>query len=108
MSNGDAKESLDFIDIHKQQVYGVKVDGAEYPEWKDTALKNYYFAQAGLFVQRSKFGDEDEVGAFTLLADTLMSKSPKLKHVYDQNVCTVLGMTHEERPVTWQRSKAVV
>ena len=78
MLNGDAKESLDFIDMYKQQVYGVKVDGAEYPEWKDTALKNYYFAQAGLFATNSKFGDEDEVGAFTLLADTLMSKSPNM------------------------------
>ena len=39
--NGDAKETLDFIDI-QQMVYGVKVDGADYPEWKDTALKNDY------------------------------------------------------------------
>ena len=30
-------------------VYGVKVDGADYPEWKDTALKNDYLRDAGLF-----------------------------------------------------------
>ena len=77
--NGDAKETLDFIDTYKQMVYGVKVDGATDQEWLDTALKNDYFAQAGLFATNSKFGDEDEPGAFTLLADTLMSKSLKTR-----------------------------
>jgi len=77
--NGDAKETLDFIDIYKQQVYGVKVDGSTDLEWLDTAKKNDYFAAAGLFATNSKFGDEDEPGAFTLLADTLMSKSLKTR-----------------------------
>jgi hypothetical protein len=77
--NGDAKESLDFIDTYKQMVYGVKVDGADYPEWVDAALKNDYFRDAGLFATHAKFGDEDEAGAFTLLADTLMSKSLKTR-----------------------------
>jgi hypothetical protein len=77
--NGDAKESLDFIDTYKQMVYGVKVDGADYPEWLDAALKNDYFRDAGLFATHAKFGDEDEAGAFTLLADTLMSKSLKTR-----------------------------
>lgn len=77
--NGDAKEPLDFIDIYQQQVYGVLVDGATDPSWLDTALKNNYLAAAGLFVTDKKFGDEDEPGAFTLLADTLMSKSLKTR-----------------------------
>ena len=75
--NGDAKEELDFIDKYKQQVYGVKTDGADDEEWVETALKNDYFAKAGLFATNSKFGDDDQPGAFTLLADTLMSKSLK-------------------------------
>jgi hypothetical protein len=77
--NGDAKEPLDFIDTYKQMVFGVKVDGADDPEWLDAAQKNDYLAAADLFATNSKFGDEDESGAFTLLADTLMSKSAKTR-----------------------------
>ena len=77
--NGDAKEELDFIDKYIQMVFGVKVDKADDQEWIDTALKNDYLAKAGLFATHSKFGDEDQPGAFTLLADTLMSKSLKTR-----------------------------
>jgi hypothetical protein len=75
--NGDAKERLDFIDTYKQMVYGVKVDGSDDPEWVDTATKNDYLAAVGLFATHRKFGDENEPGAFSLLADTLMSDSAK-------------------------------
>lgn len=77
--NGDAKEELDFIDKYIQMVFGVKVDHADDPEWVDTALKNDYLAAAGLFATHSKYGDDDQPGAFTLLADTLMSKSLKTR-----------------------------
>lgn len=77
--NGDAKEELDFIDKYKQQVHGVKTDGADDEEWVATAKKNDYLAEAGLFATHAKFGDEDQPGAFTLLADTLMSKSLKTR-----------------------------
>src|SRR6056300_1486576 len=77
--NGKAKRPLDFIDIYQQQVYGVKVDGSDDPEWVATAQKNDYFAEAGLFVTNNKFADDDKPGAFTLLADTLMSKSLKTR-----------------------------
>jgi hypothetical protein len=77
--NGDAKEELDFIDKYIQMVFGVKIDKADDQEWVDTALKNDYLAAAGLFATHSKFGDEDQAGAFTLLADTLMSKSLKTR-----------------------------
>jgi hypothetical protein len=77
--NGDAKEELDFIDKYKQMVHGHKSDHADDQEWVDTALKNDYLAAAGLFATHSKFGDEDQPGAFSLLADTLMSKSLKTR-----------------------------
>jgi hypothetical protein len=77
--NGDAKEPLDFIDTYKQMVFGVKVDGADDPEWLDAAQKNDYLAAADLFATNTKFGDEDEAGALTLLADTLMSKTAKTR-----------------------------
>ena len=99
--NGDAKETLDFIDTYKQMVYGVKVDGSTDPEWLDTALKNDYFAKAGLFATNSKFGDEDKPGAFTLLADTLMSRSLKTrKHPeVTRMFADYWAFLNEERPV---------
>jgi len=77
--NGDAKEEMDFYDIYSQMVYGTKVDGATDEEWTDTALKNDYLAAAGLFATHKKLGDDDQPGAFSLLADTLMSKSLKTR-----------------------------
>lgn len=77
--NGTAKQELDFFDKYGQMVSGTKVDKATDPEWNDTALKNDYLANAGLFATHSKLGDDDKPGAFTLLADTLMSKSLKTR-----------------------------
>lgn len=99
--NGDAKETLDFIDTYRQMVYGVKVDGSEDNEWLDTAKKNDYLRDAGLFATHAKFGDENEPGAFTLLADTLMSKSLKTrKHPeVTRMFCQYWAYLNEERPV---------
>jgi hypothetical protein len=82
-------------------VYGVKVDGSTDTEWTDTAIKNDYFAAAGLFATNAKFGDEDEPGAFTLLADTLMSKSLKTrKHPeVTRMFADYWAYLNEERPV---------
>lgn len=77
--NGDAKEELDFYDKYGQMVHGVKSDGADDTEWVETALKHDYLTAAGLFVTHSKLGDDDQPGAFTLLADTVMSKSAKTR-----------------------------
>ena len=73
--NGDAKEPLDFIDTYKQMVYGVRVDKAQDKEWLEADQKQRHLETAGLFATNSKFGDEGESGAFTLLADTLMTKN---------------------------------
>lgn len=75
--NGEAKEPLDFIDMYRQMVCGVRVDNADDPLWIATELKQTYLEAAGIFVTHEKFGDENEAGAFTLLADTIMSKSEK-------------------------------
>ena len=99
--NGDAKEELDFFDKYIQMVYGVKTDKANDQEWVDTAQKNDYLADAGLFVTHSKIGDDDQPGAFTLLADTVMSKSlktrkhPEVTRMFAE-YWTYLG---QERPV---------
>jgi hypothetical protein len=99
--NGAAKEELDFFDKYVQMVNGVESDGADDQEWVDTAKKNQYLANAGLFVTHSKIGDDDQPGAFTLLADTLMSKSlktrkhPEVTRMFAE-YWTYLG---QERPV---------
>ena len=99
--NGDAKEPLDFIDTFKQMVYGVRVDGATDPDWLNTDKKQTFLEEAGLFATNNKFGDEDENGAFTLLADTLMTKnlskakSPEVTRMFAE-YWTYLN---EERPV---------
>jgi len=99
--NGDAKEELDFIDKYIQMVFGVKVDKADDPEWVDTALKNDYLAAAGLFATHSKFGNEDQPGAFTLLADTLMSKSVKTRKHPDvtRMFAQYWSFSNQQRPV---------
>jgi tRNA (Thr-GGU) A37 N-methylase len=79
--NGDAKEPLEFIDIFRQMVCGVRIDKADDPVWEQAELKQQYLEKVGLFATNSKFGDEDQPGAFTLLAGTIMSDSEKtLKH----------------------------
>ena len=99
--NGDAKEPLDFIDTFKQMVFGVRVDGATDEDWIDSEQKQQYFEDAGLFATNSKFGDEDENGAFTLLADTLMSKSLKTRKHPDvtKMFASYWSYLNQDRPV---------
>ena len=54
-----------------------------------------------VFLLIPKFGDEDEPGAFTLLADTLMSKSLKTRKNPDvtRMFCQYWAYLNEERPV---------
>jgi hypothetical protein len=99
--NGDAQEELDFFDKYCQMVHGVKTDGADDPEWVATALKQDYLAAAGLFVTHTKIGDDDQPGAFTLLADTVMSKTLKTRK--DPEVTRMFAeywsYLNQERPV---------
>ena len=99
--NGDAKEKLDFIDTYRQMVYGAIIDNSDDPIWQDTAKINDLLKNAGLFATHEKFGDDREPGAFTLLADTIMTK--KLEKRKDVDVtrmfCKYWVYINEERPV---------
>ena len=75
--NGEAKSMLDFIDLWRQMVCGVEIDKADDPIWVQAHQKQAHFERAGLFATDKKFGDHDKPGAFTLLADTICSKSDK-------------------------------
>ena len=99
--NGDAKEKLDFIDTYRQMVYGAIIDNSDDPIWQDTAKINDLLKDAGLFATHEKFGDDREPGAFTLLADTIMTK--KLEKRKDVDVTRMFAKywvyINEERPV---------
>ena len=99
--NGDAKEPLDFIDTFKQMIFGVRVDGADDSNWIKANQKQTHLEQAGLFATNSKFGDENEAGAFTLLADTIMTKN--LNKAKDPQVTKYFAgywsMLNADRPV---------
>jgi hypothetical protein len=99
--NGDAKRPLDFIDMYKQMVSGVRIDGATDPLWIATEAKQRYLETAGIFVTHEKFGDENQPGAFTLLADTVMSASEK--SLKDPEVTEMFSkywiLINENRPV---------
>ena len=75
--NGEAKSMLDYIDKWRQMVHGVLCDGADDPIWVQAAEKQVLFEKAGLFATDKKFLDHDEAGAFSLLADTICSKTEK-------------------------------
>ena len=99
--NGDAKQPLDFIDTYKQMVFGVRVDGADDADWVATEQKQQYLEKASLFATNTKFGDDHEDGAFTLLADTIMTKN--LSKAKDPDVTRMFsqywGYLNAERPV---------
>lgn len=99
--NGDAKEPLEPVDIYQQQVYGVRIDGEDDEEWVATEQKQKYLEEVGLFVTNSKFEDHEENGAFTLLADTIMSSSAKTRKPVDATkmFTDYWSIAGHERPV---------
>lgn len=103
--NGEAKSMLDFIDLWRQMICGVEIDGADDPIWVQAHQKQAHFERAGLFATDKKFGDHNEDGAFTLLADTICSKSDKsLKDVeVTRMFCdywiAMKALTGQDRPV---------
>jgi hypothetical protein len=99
--NGEAKKPLDFYDKYRQMVCGVLIDGSSDPVWEAAAKKQEYLQNAGLFVTHEKMGDEDQDGAFTLLAGTIMSDSEKsLKDIdVTRMFAEYWSLLRQERPV---------
>ena len=67
---------LDPIDVATQMIYGVRVDGAVDPLWRQVEEKQTYLENAGLFLTDEKFGDDNEVGAITRVKDITSPKVP--------------------------------
>ena len=63
------KLRLDAIDLFRQMVLGVRLDGNKNPEWEEAELKQQYLEEAGLFVTAEKFGDTHMPGAISRMAE---------------------------------------
>jgi hypothetical protein len=88
------KKLLDHIDIFQQQVYGVRVDGAAYPEWREVEKKQQYLEAADLFLTDAKFGDADQIGAISRVKDIADHKiSPEIVRQFCVYAKTIMGLT---------------
>ena len=107
--NGDAKKPLDNYDKFRQMIFGVKHDNATDPMWIEVSRRQELFEKSGLFVTSSKLGDEYEPGAFTLLADTIMSDNIKtLKDIrVTEMFCNYWNTLGEDRAVDAKEARQV-
>ena len=76
LNSQEGKLQVQPIDLYTGHVFGVNVDNSDDPNWIKSAEINKTFEKCGLFATAEKFGDHTQVGAFTLLSDTIMSKNP--------------------------------
>ena len=92
-SNSESgKKLLDRIDIFQQMVYGVRVDGANYPEWLEVEKKQQYLEAADLFLTDDKFGDANQVGAISRVQDIVDRKtSPEVVRQFCVYAQTIVG-----------------
>jgi hypothetical protein len=63
------KLRLDSIDLYRQMVLGVRLDGSKKAEWVEAEQKQQYLEQAGLFVTAEKFGDTHMPGAISRMTE---------------------------------------
>jgi hypothetical protein len=67
--NGAGKKQLDAFDLFEQQVYGVRIDSSQNPNWLDAEKKQQVIESHGLFLTNKKFGDHEEPGAITRMQE---------------------------------------
>jgi len=68
--NSDAgKNGLDDIDIYRQKVFGVRVDGSTNPAWLEVEQKQRVLERYDLFVTHKKFGDAHMPGAISRMPE---------------------------------------
>ena len=63
------KLTLDKIDLFRQMVLGVRLDGNTEPKWVEAELKQQHLEGADLFVTAEKFGDTHMPGAISRMAE---------------------------------------
>jgi hypothetical protein len=70
--NGNSKAGkhlLEPIDLFAQMVLGVRRDGSTDPKWLEAERKQTFLAEAELFVTHEKFGNIDQPGAISRMAE---------------------------------------
>jgi len=68
-NTSEGKKLLTKFEVITQQIYGVRVDGADDPYWKRVEEKQQLVEKAGLFFTDTDALDKDEVGAITQVND---------------------------------------
>lgn len=63
------KLRLDSIDLFRQMVLGVRLDGNTNPKWVEAELKQQHLEGADLFVTADKYGDTNQPGAISRMAE---------------------------------------
>lgn len=63
--NGPGKNPFDAFDVYEQEVYGVRIDGADDEEWLKTEEKQRYLEQNDLFLANSRMYNDHLPGALT-------------------------------------------
>jgi hypothetical protein len=101
------KKLLDKIDVFQQMIYGVRVDGATYPEWLEIEQKQQYLEAADLFLTDKKFGDLDQPGAISRVQDIVDRKvSPEIVRQFCVYAQTVLGFN--PRPINTKEAPIIL
>lgn len=63
------KLRLDSIDLFRQMVLGVRLDGNTDPKWVEAELKQQHIEEADLFVTAEKYGDTNMNGAISRMTE---------------------------------------
>ena len=69
LNSGEAKKSLESIDLWMQQIFGVRIDGSTNPSWVEAELKQQHIENNDLFVTANKFNNTSEYGAISRLQE---------------------------------------
>ena len=71
LNGPEGKKSLDHIDKVHQKIFGVRTDGSTNPDWVLVEQKQQAFEGSKMFLTHSKFGDDDQPGAYSRLEEML-------------------------------------
>jgi len=69
LNSKEGKKMLEAIDLWRQWIFGVRIDGSTNPDWVEAEEKQRYIENAGLFVTAKKFGDDHMPGAISRLQE---------------------------------------
>lgn len=81
LNSKEGKKMLEAIDLWRQWIFGVRIDGSTNPVWIEAEKKQRHIEDAGLFVTAKKFGDEKEPGAITRLQEIIKLSTESVGHL---------------------------